>query len=42
MKYMDDHLGFIGDDDEAYVMDDYGYLTWVPFSLPSAYFQSAD
>ena len=33
MKYMDDRLGFVSDEDECYVMDDFGALVWVPFSI---------
>jgi len=38
LKYMDDRLAFVADDDTAYVMDDFGTLRAVPFTLPAFFF----
>lgn len=38
MKYMDDRLGFVSEDDQAFVMDDFGDLHQVPFCLPAFFF----
>jgi hypothetical protein len=39
MEYMDDRLGFVSDSDQAYTMDNYGYLVSVPFTIGYWYFQ---
>lgn len=42
MTYMDDRLGFVDANDSAWVMDDFGQLVRVPFTLPQWFFQSHD
>jgi hypothetical protein len=40
LVWTSDRLGMLDvEQDEAYVMDEFGTLVWVPFSLPSWYFQ---
>lgn len=39
-KYMDDRIGFFSyPDDDAYVMDDFGVLVEVPWTLETFYWQ---
>jgi hypothetical protein len=39
---MDDRLGFVGEDDDSWVMDDFGNLVRVPFTIPSWFWQDVD
>jgi hypothetical protein len=41
VRYMDGRLGFVDEEDMAWIMDDYGNLMRVPFSLPSWFWQEA-